>query len=614
MQTVTVMIPCFNEEKGIGNVIDNIPIKKLKRYGLSVDILVVDNNSTDDTAKIAMSKGARVVFEKRQGKGYAIRTGFRNISPKADYVVMLDGDDTYKGQEMLRLLEPLESGFCDVVVGSRLSGKMNNGSMTFFNRLGNWMFTFLVRVFYAENVTDVCTGFFAWKRGVTDELVRHLNSEGFAVEMEMISKMSRLGYSIYSVPITYDNRVSDSKLRPFRDGMRIFSMGLRNLLWVRKKVTATQKIAIVEDAIFPYNKGGKETRWYELSTRLAKLGHEVHIYTMKWWDGPSHKIENGVHLHGICKNIPLYTKSGRRSIWQGLRFGLSCFKLLKEDFDIVDVDHMPFFPILSVGLVASLKRKPLIATWHEVWGQKYWNEYLGWKGFIGYLIERMSVRIPKRIISVSNHTNKLLRDELNTMKDIFTVPNGIDIKMITDVKKSILSSDVIFAGRLLKNKNIDVMLRAISLIKKKRPVRCFIIGEGPEKKKLMQLTKELGLEDSVKFFGFLKEHSEVYSLMKSSKVFVLPSTREGFGIVPIEANACGIPVITIDHESNASKDLIIQGDNGFLCSLDEREISKKILEVISNGKDNRIKQECLNSARQYDWKYLIDKVEAVYAG
>ncbi|GAI68661.1 unnamed protein product, partial [marine sediment metagenome] len=81
--------------------------------------------------------------------------------------------------------------------------------------------------------------------------------------------------------------------------------------------------------------------------------------------------------------------------------------------------------------------------------------------------------------------------------------------------------------------------------------------------------------------------------MKSSKVFVLPSTREGFGIVVIEANACGIPVMTINHKDNAASDLIEEGKNGFVCQLDEKEIAKNIMKVIKNR--NRMKKVCTNS-------------------
>src|SRR5262249_42017426 len=146
----------------------------------------------DATSKIAEESGARLLHEPVRGKGRAVRTAFDQLGD-ADYVVMLDGDNTYRPEEIGRVLEPLHSGFCDVVVGSRLCGRISDGSMPFVNRVGNWIYSHLVRYSYHVNVTDVLTGYFAWKRDVLEELRPHLESDGFAIEMEMITKMARLG-------------------------------------------------------------------------------------------------------------------------------------------------------------------------------------------------------------------------------------------------------------------------------------------------------------------------------------------------------------------------------------------------------------------------------------
>ena len=139
------MIPCYNEEKGIGNVMRDVKKYDSKSHGYNVEVLVIDNNSNDNTSKIAESLGARVIHEKKKGKGSAIRCGFSNIPKDTDYVVMIDGDNTYKPYEMHRLLELLDSGFSDAVIGSRLEGKMIGNSMSFSHRTANWFFTFLAR-------------------------------------------------------------------------------------------------------------------------------------------------------------------------------------------------------------------------------------------------------------------------------------------------------------------------------------------------------------------------------------------------------------------------------------------------------------------------------------
>lgn len=231
MKKITILIPCYNEAKGIAKVIENIPTGKLQKLGFKTDVIVIDNNSKDETSSVARGAGAKVIFEGRQGKGHAVITGFNSVPKDTDYVVMIDGDNTYHSDEMLRLIEPLENGFSDVIIGTRLAGRIDAGSMSLFNRIGNWGFTFLVRKFYCSNVTDVCTGYFAWKREVVEELRKHVESDGFSLEMEMIAKMARLGYSIYSVPITYSDRAGKTHLRPVRDGARILHAWGRNLFW-----------------------------------------------------------------------------------------------------------------------------------------------------------------------------------------------------------------------------------------------------------------------------------------------------------------------------------------------------------------------------------------------
>ena len=110
---ITVIIPCHNEAKSIVGVIKNFPIKQLQRNDFNLEILVIDNASTDNTAKLARIAGARVIVEPKKGKGNAMRAGFANISPDTDYVAMIDGDDTYNSNELFRLIEPLQSDFCD---------------------------------------------------------------------------------------------------------------------------------------------------------------------------------------------------------------------------------------------------------------------------------------------------------------------------------------------------------------------------------------------------------------------------------------------------------------------------------------------------------------------
>ena len=246
---VALLIPCYNEEEGIGIVLDNIPRQRLANLGIDLDILVIDNNSHDKTAEVARSKGVRVITEKRQGKGCALVTGFKHVKDDVDIVAMIDGDASYNVLELTRLIEPIEQNFCDVVVGSRLQGKIMTGSMKRFNRMGNWLFTFLARTGYKTNVTDVCSGFFAWKKKVVDDLIPHLESTHFSIEMEMIAKMAKMDYDCYSMPISYHERNGRSNLRPIVDGAIILREWLRNITWSPTEVTAKSYAEVAKDTL-----------------------------------------------------------------------------------------------------------------------------------------------------------------------------------------------------------------------------------------------------------------------------------------------------------------------------------------------------------------------------
>jgi glycosyltransferase involved in cell wall biosynthesis len=610
---LAVIIPCHNEAENIADVIRQFPIEKLQQSNITLRIYVIDNNSSDNTAEIAQAMGATVITERAQGKGNALRAGFNSLPNDIDYVVMLDGDNTYQPQEICRLLEPLQTNFCDAVVGSRLGGRIQKSAMNKTNRIGNRLFTLATRLLYGTNISDVLTGYFAWKKPALDVLMPHVKSAGFAVEMEMITKMARLRHRLTSVPISYNPRGGQSHLRPFRDGMRILSTLIKNIMWrprVELAITpkSGRKLVFVSDAIYPYMKGGKEKRLHEITTRLAAMGNDVHIYTMHWWKEESKiKVESGVSLHALCNYHTMY-KGDRRTIKEGLIFGLSCFKLLGVRFDVLDVDHMPFFPLFSSWVVCLLRRRKLYATWHEALSQKEWINYMGPGGIVAALIERLSIKLPHRITAASAHTKELLAQVHGRNERVELVGSGIDTDLLQKVQPADISCDVLYLGRLVKDKNVDKLISAIGIAKRTRPdISCIILGEGIEKPRLQKAVARQKLQKNIIFLDSVPEAATVYSYMKAAKVFCSPSVREGFGIVSLEALGCGTPVITTNSPSNAARRLIQEGENGSIVPLVPKAISQAILYWISISKPNTAAQ-----LDDYDWRSLARKQSEVY--
>jgi len=366
-----------------------------------------------------------------------------------------------------------------------------------------------------------------------------------------------------------------------------------------------RRIAFVSDAVLPYHSGGKEKRLYEISKRLVSSTCEVHVYTMKWWDGPKVIQHEGVQYHALSKLYPMYTQEGRRSMVQAIMFGLATFKLIFEKFDVLDVDHMPYFPLFSARIVTWLRGKKLYATWHEVCGKKVWNEYLGGiSGQIAHLVEQFAFRMPNSIISNSKHTTDLLR-QAGVRKTIATVPLGVDVEYLSSVCPDRNESDVIFVGRIIVHKSVDILVKAIAIVKRSHPnIVCNIVGNGPEKIALQTLINELDLQKNVFIFDSVKAGFQ-YGFMKASKMLILPSVQEGFGLVVLEANAVGLPVITTSHMNNAAKDLVVEGVNGVLTEPNETALADKIVHVL----DSRHTMNPRRDIKQYDWKFVVRNLE-----
>ena len=368
------------------------------------------------------------------------------------------------------------------------------------------------------------------------------------------------------------------------------------------------KIAFVYDVIYPYVKGGVEKRVWELAVRLARRGHDVHIFGMKYWEGKDTLVRDGVILHGVCPAQNLYAH-GHRTIAEAVYFGTALLPHLAQyTFDIIDCQQFPYVPCLTAKCVATLKKTPLVLTWHEVWGD-YWYTYLGGAGFFGKNIEHLVSRLTPHIVAVSATTADNLIS-LGCHGKITVIPNGVDLQHIRVICPAHEIPDIIFVGRLIKEKNVDLLIRAFGVLSSTQPdLKLLIIGEGPQQHEIANLICELTMEDRVQFRGFQKEHDEIIALMKSAKVCVIPSTREGFGITALEALACGIPVVTVDHPANAIRNLITE-KNGFLSSLSAEDLADKILLALRHY--TGMKNACIATAEAFDWDRITSDIETYY--
>ena len=205
---VSVIIPAHNEVRAIGLVLTEIP------PGLAQEVVVVDNNSTDDTGAVARAHGATVVREPRPGYGHACLAGMAHVfsrpeSEQPDIIVFLDGDHSDYPAQMPELLAPLLAGAADMVIGSRALGERERGALLPQQRFGNWLATRLLRLRYGGRFTDL--GPF---RAILAPALLGLDMEdktyGWTVEMQI--KAARQGLRTVEVPVHYRRRIGTSKV------------------------------------------------------------------------------------------------------------------------------------------------------------------------------------------------------------------------------------------------------------------------------------------------------------------------------------------------------------------------------------------------------------------
>lgn len=212
---VSVVMPCLNEATAVAECVANARAA-LERAGLSGEVVVADNGSTDGSPEIAEQAGARVVRVATRGYGAAYLGGLR--AARGRYLVMADADGTYPFEDVPAFVAKLKEGH-DLVIGSRFAGKIMPGAMPWLHRyVGNPVLTGILNVFFGQRVSDAHCGMRALTREANERM--GLRTTGMEYASEMIAMAMRQGLKVGEIPIVYHPREGESKLRSFRDGWR----------------------------------------------------------------------------------------------------------------------------------------------------------------------------------------------------------------------------------------------------------------------------------------------------------------------------------------------------------------------------------------------------------
>ena len=326
------------------------------------------------------------------------------------------------------------------------------------------------------------------------------------------------------------------------------------------------RVCIVYDLLYPHTVGGAE-RWYRnLALRLADEGHDVTYVTMRNWDITEEPNLPGVRVIAVTGRMPLYA-NGRRRILPPLAFGLGLlWHLIRHGrrYDVVHTASFPYFSLLAAAFVRPVAGYRVVVDWHELWTRRYWREYLGpLGGWLGWKVQQRCLRVPQRAFCFSRLVERRLlaegvRGGVTLLEGQFegtpsTTPQPADLV-------------VVFAGRLIPEKDPVAVVRAVAKARETIPdLRGAIYGDGPERPKVLAAIAEHGLEGIVEAPGFVDEEV-IEDALAHALCLVLPSRREGYGLVVVETLSKGTPVVLVRGEDNAATELVEEETNGFVVS------------------------------------------------
>jgi glycosyltransferase involved in cell wall biosynthesis len=280
---VSIVIPCLNEENSIGIVVEKAK-RAIEMMGVSGEVIVADNGSTDRSVEIALSKGARVVHVAQKGYGNALRGGIE--AARGRIIVIGDADDSYDFLEAPKLVAKIKEGY-DLVVGSRFKGRILPGAMPWTSKIGNPIMTFTLNLLFKVNTSDSQSGM----RAFTKEAYRkmQLQATGMEFASEMLIKAGKAKLKIAEVPITLhpDKRGRPPHLRPIRDGWRHLKLMLTysptvlflipglTLMLIGLALMGSQLLAPMDKPIWLFGRLKMDFHWAMLGSLLTLAGYQV---------------------------------------------------------------------------------------------------------------------------------------------------------------------------------------------------------------------------------------------------------------------------------------------------------------------------------------------------
>jgi glycosyltransferase involved in cell wall biosynthesis len=378
------------------------------------------------------------------------------------------------------------------------------------------------------------------------------------------------------------------------------------------------KILLVYETVYPDFIGGVEHRNHELAAALRRRGHEV---TLTGFRKPGTPPSPGIRSLGELDG--LYNAAGQRSTRQAIRFAFTVPGIDLREFDVVETANMPYIHIVPLALKCALAGKPLLVTWYEYWGD-YWRGYVGrLKAPVYKTIEWLTGQLGTAVNATSRLTQERLAGQ-RRRDGVELIPCGI---RVGEVRRAAAMGGsggldavppLLYAGRLLRAKRVDLLLRAVALLAPRVPkypgVLLTVFGDGPHKEELVRLASELGISERVDFRGHVETSEEVWRNLGAARVAVQPSEREGFGLFPLEAMAAGVPVVYCESPESAVPELVRHGVEGLCTPPEPAPLAAALEQLLTDEEEwSRLRANALERAAGYDWDEVARQIEAACA-
>lgn len=348
-------------------------------------------------------------------------------------------------------------------------------------------------------------------------------------------------------------------------------------------------VAVAYDCLFPYSTGGGERQYRAFADAIGAAGLDVDYLTSVQWDGPV-PSEERFRIVPVSTRLSLYTADGVRRIPAALRYAAGLFRELRRRrsrYAAVIVSGLPIFNVFAARLALWGSGTRLVVDYLEVWHRRQWVEYSGAvTGTIAWILQRAAIAMtPLATCHSQLSASRLRREGLRSAP--LVSPGLIDAAVETaPTSPATRPPYVLYAGRHIPDKRVETLPAAVAEARTAIPdLRLVILGSGPSTPQIRAEVDRVGGAEWTEFPGFVSD-AELDTLLHGALALINPSRREGYGLVVVEANAHGTPVVLVADEGNAATELIDEGVNGVVAPTTSPTDLARAIRAIADGGDD----------------------------